>query len=96
MELILIRHGLPLRVENTDGSPADPGLSVKGVHQAEKLAVWMKNEELDAIYCSPLKRARMTAQPLVQAVRILLVHWLLAAVPQLILQFAYSIPYRLV
>ncbi len=49
MELILIRHGLPLRVENTDGSPADPELGNDGVEQAQKLARWMKDEKLDAI-----------------------------------------------
>jgi probable phosphoglycerate mutase len=67
MELILIRHGLPLRVENTDGSPADPELGNDGVEQAQKLARWMKDEKLDAIYCSPLMRARMTAKPLADA-----------------------------
>jgi probable phosphoglycerate mutase len=64
MELILIRHGLPLRVEKTDGSPANPELSNEGMDQVKRLAHWMKDEKLDAIYCSPLMRARMTAQPL--------------------------------
>lgn len=64
MELILIRHGLPLRVEKTDGSPANPELSNEGMDQVKRLARWMKDEKLDAIYCSPLMRARMTAQPL--------------------------------
>jgi len=67
MEMILIRHGLPLRVENTDDSPADPELGNEGVEQAQKLARWMKDEKLDAIYCSPLMRARMTAKPLADA-----------------------------
>ena len=64
MELILIRHGLPHRVEKEDGSPADPKLTEEGVEQAQKLARWMENEKLDAIYSSPLMRAKMTAQPL--------------------------------
>jgi broad specificity phosphatase PhoE len=55
MELILIRHALPLRVEREDGSPADPGLSEKGIEQAAKLARWMESEKLDAIYSSPMK-----------------------------------------
>lgn len=67
MELMLIRHGLPLRVENEDGSPADPELADKGIDQAQKLARWMKDEKLDIIYCSPLMRARMTAKPLADA-----------------------------
>jgi len=64
MELIIIRHGLPLRTEKTDGSPADPKLSETGIEQAKKLASWMRNEHLDALYCSPMMRARMTAEPL--------------------------------
>jgi len=64
MELILIRHGLPYRVEKKDGTAADPELSPKGIEQAQKLARWLQNEPLDAIYCSPLMRARMTAEPL--------------------------------
>ena len=62
MELILIRHGLPHRVENEDGSPADPELSEEGIEQAEKLARWLENEKIDAFYCSPLMRAIMTAR----------------------------------
>lgn len=61
MELILIRHALPLRVEKNDGTPADPGLSEKGIDQAQRLARWMQAERLDSIYSSPLSRARMTA-----------------------------------
>ena len=64
MELILIRHALPLRVEREDGSPADPGLSDKGIEQAVKLARWMESEKLDAIYSSPMTRAKETADPL--------------------------------
>jgi probable phosphoglycerate mutase len=62
MELLLIRHALPLRVEKEDGSPADPGLSETGIDQARRLARWMESEQLEAIYSSPLNRARMTAQ----------------------------------
>jgi probable phosphoglycerate mutase len=64
MELILIRHALPLRVEREDGSPADPGLSEIGIEQAAKLARWMDSEKLDAIYSSPMARAKETADPL--------------------------------
>jgi probable phosphoglycerate mutase len=62
MELILIRHALPLRVEKQDGSPADPGLSETGIEQARRLARWMESERLEAIYSSPMNRAHMTAQ----------------------------------
>ena len=67
MELILIRHALPLRVEKKDGTPADPGLSETGIEQARKLAQWMATEKLDAIYSSPMNRAHMTAKLLAEA-----------------------------
>jgi 2,3-bisphosphoglycerate-dependent phosphoglycerate mutase len=67
MELILIRHALPLRVEKQDGSPADPGLSETGIEQARRLARWMGSERLEAIYSSPMNRAHMTAKFLAEA-----------------------------
>ena len=62
MELILIRHALPLRIQKEDGTPADPGLSEKGIEQARRLARWMGSEKLEAIYSSPMNRAQMTAK----------------------------------
>jgi probable phosphoglycerate mutase len=67
MELLLIRHALPLRVEKRDGTPADPPLSPEGVHQAGRLAAWLASERIDAVYSSPLRRARETAQPIAAA-----------------------------
>jgi len=67
MELLLVRHALPVRAETVDGSPADPGLSEIGHGQAERLAAWLEGERLDAIYTSPLRRARETAAPLARA-----------------------------
>lgn len=63
MELILIRHALPLRLETTDG-PADPPLAPVGISQAEALAGVITPDEYDALYVSPLLRARQTADPL--------------------------------
>lgn len=63
MELILVRHALPVRRENTDG-PADPELSVDGHAQAQHFAAYMALEHIDAVYTSPLVRARQTADPL--------------------------------
>jgi 2,3-bisphosphoglycerate-dependent phosphoglycerate mutase len=63
MELLLIRHGLPIRVEGA-GGPADPPLSPDGVAQAEALAAWLAPLGVDALYSSPLRRARETAAPL--------------------------------
>lgn len=77
MELILIRHGLPVRMESVDG-PADPGLAAEGVAQASALAGYLSHRApvstgtanagpLEAIYTSPMLRARQTAAPLVEA-----------------------------
>lgn len=60
MELLLVRHALPLRRECVDG-PADPDLSPDGHAQAEHLARYLASEHLDAIYASPLRRAYQTA-----------------------------------
>lgn len=67
MELLLIRHALPLRVEKRDGTPADPPLSAEGVRQAARLAAWLGAERVDAVYASPLRRARETAEPVAAA-----------------------------
>ncbi|MCP3985840.1 MAG: histidine phosphatase family protein [bacterium] len=64
MELVLIRHGLPIRQENPAGAPADPPLSQEGRAQAEAAAQWLAVEHFDALYASPLLRARETAAPL--------------------------------
>jgi probable phosphoglycerate mutase len=67
MELLVIRHGLPVRIENDDGRPADPPLSERGRRQADSLARWLADEEIHAIYASPLQRAHETARPLASA-----------------------------
>ena len=63
MELLLIRHALPVRRELAAGR-ADPELSEDGQMQAELLAGYLESEYLDAVYASPLKRAQETARPL--------------------------------
>ncbi len=64
MELLIIRHGLPLRVERTDGLAADPELSPAGHTQALHLAEWLAKEPIAAVYASPMRRAQQTAEPL--------------------------------
>ena len=64
MDLLLIRHGLPLHVENEHGRPADPALSDRGRAQADRMADWLARERIDRLYSSPLQRARQTAEPL--------------------------------
>lgn len=65
MELLLIRHALPMRIDEgaVDG-PADPALAPLGRTQAEVLAEWLAAEQVDAIRSSPMRRARETAAPL--------------------------------
>ncbi|HEX4902723.1 MAG TPA: histidine phosphatase family protein, partial [Acidimicrobiales bacterium] len=66
MELLLIRHALPVRIEGADG-PADPPLAEAGHRQARALAEWLAPEPLDGLYVSPMARARETAAPLAEA-----------------------------
>jgi probable phosphoglycerate mutase len=67
MELVLIRHGLPQRVETGDGSPADPSLSDLGKQQANCMADLLGKEQFHRLYASPMKRAYETAVPLASA-----------------------------
>lgn len=69
MELILVRHGLPIRREVAEG-PADPELSVEGHVQSARLAKYLATESIDAIYSSPMKRAMQTAEPLAKTINL--------------------------
>ena len=60
MELVLIRHGLPVRSHES----ADPPLHDEGHGQARKVAEWLAGETFDAVYSSPMLRAIETAGPL--------------------------------
>lgn len=61
MEIVLVRHALPVRVDGGDG-PADPGLAPRGVLQAARLPDAL--ESFDAVYTSPARRAVETAAAL--------------------------------
>ncbi|GAC1325755.1 MAG: histidine phosphatase family protein [Mycobacteriales bacterium] len=63
MELVFVRHALPLRMDVAEG-PADPGLAPLGREQAERLVAALGGEPVDAIVTSPQRRAVETAQPL--------------------------------
>ena len=45
-------------------SSADPPLAPQGVRQAEQAARWLRDEGIDALYSSPMRRALETADPL--------------------------------
>lgn len=62
MELTFVRHGEPER-----RVPNDPGLSVSGREQAASVAAFLSTEDYDALYVSPLRRARQTAEPIASA-----------------------------
>ena len=63
MEIVFVRHGLPLRVELETGI-ADPELAAEGHEQAAKMAAYLGVEDVEAVYVSPLRRAIETAHPL--------------------------------
>ncbi|MBA3654397.1 MAG: histidine phosphatase family protein [Actinobacteria bacterium] len=66
MDLLLVRHAEPVRIEDADG-PADPPLRGRGHRQAALAAAWLAGERLDAIWASPLRRARETAEAIAVA-----------------------------
>ena len=75
MELLLVRHALPVRVANRDtGDEADPVLSDLGWRQSRAVAAWLVGalpggpsaEPIDAVYASTRARARQTAEPLAE------------------------------
>ncbi|GAA4855674.1 hypothetical protein GCM10023201_57560 [Actinomycetospora corticicola] len=63
-ELVLVRHG---ETEWHDGNRyagrTDVALTARGLEQADALAAWAADAGLDAVVCSPLSRARRTAEP---------------------------------
>jgi probable phosphoglycerate mutase len=67
MELFLIRHALPVRIdEGAAEGPADPHLAEVGRAQAEALAEWLADDAIDAIWSSPMVRARETVAPVAE------------------------------
>ncbi len=63
MELLIVRHALPLKVIVEEGA-ANPRLDELGHRQADALAEYLAAEGIDAVWSSPMARARETAQPL--------------------------------
>jgi broad specificity phosphatase PhoE len=55
--IYLVQHG------DKERSPGDPGLTELGRCQAAVTARWLRETELKALYSSPLRRARETAEP---------------------------------
>ena len=59
---ILVRHA-----EKSSDDPRDPSLSAEGEARAQKLAEVLAEQNIAAIYSTPFKRTRTTAEPLAQA-----------------------------
>ncbi len=66
MDLIIVRHGRPERVEGLEIA-ADPGLTEIGHAQAKAVGEFLLAEGIDHVVSSPMRRARQTAQPLADA-----------------------------
>ncbi|GAB3216768.1 histidine phosphatase family protein [Mycolicibacterium hippocampi] len=65
MQLLLVRHALPLRSEPGQGS--DPHLSAEGAEQAGRLPGALARFPIQRVVSSPQVRAIETAQPLADA-----------------------------
>ncbi|QLL07287.1 histidine phosphatase family protein [Mycobacterium vicinigordonae] len=65
MQLILVRHALPLRSEPGEG--ADPDLSETGVQQGARLPEALARFPIRRVVSSPQRRAIQTAEPVSQA-----------------------------
>lgn len=66
MELVFVRHGRPVHIEDAEGT-ADPPLADIGHEQAQRVADWLMTAGIDALYSSPMNRALQTAAPFADA-----------------------------
>jgi broad specificity phosphatase PhoE len=65
VQLLLIRHALPLRSEPGEGS--DPHLSGEGFEQAKRLPQALARYPVSRVVSSPQRRAIQTAEPVADA-----------------------------
>jgi broad specificity phosphatase PhoE len=65
VQLLLVRHALPLRSEPGQGS--DPDLSEQGIEQAKRLPDALARFPITRLVSSPQRRAVQTAQPVADA-----------------------------
>ncbi|MGE2720091.1 histidine phosphatase family protein [Mycolicibacterium celeriflavum] len=65
MQLLIIRHALPLRSEPGQGS--DPDLSEEGIEQAKRLPEALARFPISRLVSSPQRRAIQTAEPVAEA-----------------------------
>lgn len=65
MQLLLVRHALPLRSEHGEGS--DPDLSETGIAQVARLPEALARFPISRVVSSPQRRAIQTAEPVAAA-----------------------------
>lgn len=65
MQLLLIRHALPLRTRDGEGS--DPDLADEGWEQAQRLPLALDRFPISRLISSPQRRAWQTAEPVAAA-----------------------------
>jgi probable phosphoglycerate mutase len=65
MQLLLVRHALPLRTQAGEGS--DPELDVAGWEQARRLPPALERFPISRLISSPQRRALQTAEPVAAA-----------------------------
>jgi probable phosphoglycerate mutase len=68
MQVLLVRHALPLRSEHGEGS--DPDLSEQGRQQVERLPRALARFPISRVVSSPQRRAVQTAEPVAAARRL--------------------------
>jgi broad specificity phosphatase PhoE len=68
LKIILVRHGETEwnKIHRLQGGGSDTPLNETGLQQAESVALRLKGEKLQAVYSSPLQRARRTAEAIVR------------------------------
>ncbi|MEV6793477.1 histidine phosphatase family protein [Streptomyces sp. NPDC051320] len=66
--LLLVRHGeTEWHAENRYAGVSDVALTARGLRQADELAGWTRQRGIDAVACSPVSRALLTARPAARA-----------------------------
>lgn len=73
MDLYVVRHGqVPSNVEKTVSGCSDEQLTPKGIEQAIEVKNKLQNINFDIVYCSPVVRAKQTAEIVVPKNEIIL------------------------
>lgn len=65
MDIIVVRHG-QTEANKSGVIGTDSNLTEEGKQQAKELGDKLSREQIDVIYCSPLKRTSQTALPLAE------------------------------